>query len=108
MKTVSIDGLLKEFARSALGESNIMLQFNIADDLWSVEADQAQLGQVINNIVSDAKGFLLKGGLININATNLTIGPASRRSRAPFLQSDRLRQLHCQGIGIQTTDQRII
>ncbi len=74
MKTVSIDGLLKEFARSALGESNIMLQFNIADDLWSVEADQAQLGQVINNIVSDAKGFLLKGGLININATNLKIG----------------------------------
>jgi len=51
-KTVSITGLLKEYARGALGESNIMMQFNIAEDLWSVEADQAQLGQVINNIVS--------------------------------------------------------
>jgi len=46
-KTVAIDGLLKEFARSALSDSNIMLQFNIADKLWQVEADQAQLGQVI-------------------------------------------------------------
>ncbi|MGI9553463.1 MAG: response regulator [Thermodesulfobacteriota bacterium] len=73
-KATSISGSLKEYARAALGESNIMMQFAIEDDLWLVEVDQAQIGQAINNIVTDSKILLSKGGLINISANNLTIG----------------------------------
>jgi len=73
-KAISISGSLKEFARAALGESNIMMQFTIEEDLWYVEVDQAQIGQAINNIVTDSKQSLSKGGLINITAKNITIG----------------------------------
>ncbi len=104
-KTVSIDGLLKEFARSALGESNIMLQFNIADELWAVEADQAQLGQVINNIVVDAKELLLKGGLINFNADNITIGGEQSLALTPggkYVKID----IHCKQLGMNKESEK--
>ena len=98
-KTVAIDGLLKEFARSSLGESNIMLQFNIAEGLWPVEADQAQLGQVVNNIIADAKESFVKGGLINIRATNLTIGSEESLILTPGSQHVKI-DIHCKQLGI--------
>ena len=73
-KATFITGSLKEYARAALGESNIMMQFSVDEDLWLVEVDQAQIGQAINNIVTDAKQSFSKGGLINISANNITIG----------------------------------
>ncbi len=104
-KTVAIDGLLKEFARSALSDSNIMLQFNIADKLWQVEADQAQLGQVINNIVADAKESLLKGGLINVHASNLTIGSEQSLALTPggkYVKID----IYCKQLGINKESEK--
>jgi len=104
-KTVAIDGLLKEFARSALSDSNIVLQFNIADKLWQVEADQAQLGQVINNIVADAKESLLKGGLINVHASNLTIGSKQSLALTPggkYVKID----IYCKQLGINKESER--
>ncbi len=98
-KTVEIDGLLKEFARSSLGESNIMLQFNITEGLWPVEADQAQLGQVINNIVADAKELLLKGGLINITASNITAGSEQSLALTPGSKYVKV-DIHCKQLGI--------
>lgn len=73
-KATSINAVLKESARTALGDSNITLQFSIPDDLWNVDVDQAQISQVITNLVIDAKESLPKGGLINITAQNLTSG----------------------------------
>jgi len=105
-KTVAIDGLLKEFAISTLGESNIMLQFNITDGLWQVEADQAQLGQVINNIVTDGKELLLKGGLINIVASNLTIGSEHSLALTPggkYVKID----IHCKQLGINKDTEKV-
>ena len=104
-KTVAIDGLLKEFARSALSDSNIVLQFNIADKLWQVEADQAQLGQVINNIVADAKESLLKGGLINVHASNLTIGSEQSLALTPggkYVKID----IYCKQLGINKESEK--
>ena len=73
-KATSLSGSLKEFARAALGESNIMMQFTIDEDIWLVEVDQAQIGQAINNIVTESKQALSKGGLINVSASNVTVG----------------------------------
>lgn len=98
-RTINIDGLLKEFARSALGESNIMLQFAINEDLWPVDADQAQLGQVINNLMIDASELLVKGGLINISASNLTVGSEESLALTPggkYVKID----VHCKQLGM--------
>src|SRR5262249_4210746 len=66
VKTLSLAPLIPEFASFALQGSNIRLEFQIAEDLWPVEADEGQIGQVINNVVLNARQAMPRGGRIRI------------------------------------------
>jgi PAS domain S-box-containing protein len=65
--------LLKEATSFALMGSNVGLEFSIAEDLWPVEADEGQIGQVINNIVLNAGQAMPEGGEVHVTARNLVV-----------------------------------
>ena len=72
-KIVSIKSLLKDFVRFALSGSNVKAEFSIQDALWSLEIDEWQIRQAINNIILNACQAMPDGGLIQINAQNMVI-----------------------------------
>ena len=68
--STSITDLIKESAWFSLSGSNIRCEFNIVDDLWYIEVDQAQMTQVINNLIINAKQSMEDGGKIKVTAEN--------------------------------------
>jgi PAS domain S-box-containing protein len=70
-KIMQIDTLIKESAAFSLRGSGVKPEFDIADDLWAVEADEGQLSQVINNLVINANHAMPNGGIVKIKASNI-------------------------------------
>ncbi len=70
-KTINVIEFIKESAGFAVRGANVRCDYQIPDDLWSVEADEGQLNQVINNLVINASQAMPKGGIINLAAENI-------------------------------------
>jgi len=70
-KRISISSLLQEQTRLTLRGSPVSFQFTIPPDLWEVEADEGQIGQVIRNLILNAREVMPDGGLISISAANM-------------------------------------
>jgi PAS domain S-box-containing protein len=67
----SIQKLIKESSLFMLRDSKSGCEFQIAEELWPVEADVGQISQVISNIVMNANQAMPEGGIIRITAENL-------------------------------------
>ncbi len=76
-KTESILEILKETTDFVLRGANITCRFYIAGNLKYADIDRGQIGQVIHNIILNARQAMPAGGLITISAENITIGDAS-------------------------------
>ena len=76
--STSITDLIKESAWFSLQGSNIRCEFDIAEDLWRVEVDEAQITQVINNLIVNAKQAMEDGGKIKVTAENY-ISPSEKK-----------------------------
>jgi two-component system cell cycle sensor histidine kinase/response regulator CckA len=72
-KVINIIGLIKESAAFALHGSKVKLELSLPDNLWLVEADEGQIGQVIHNLVINAGEAMPHGGTLIISARNLNI-----------------------------------
>jgi len=70
-KTASIQEVIIDSANFVLHGSQVACHFNIADDLWLVDIDTGQMGQVIQNIVLNASHAMPEGGEINITCSNI-------------------------------------
>ena len=66
----SIHKILKESAAFASIGSEVKVIFDLSEDLWSVEVDEAQIGQAVNNMVINAIHAMPGGGEIKIGAAN--------------------------------------
>ena len=73
VKPVSIKELLIETANFCLQGSNVKCVLSIPDDIWQVEIDEGQIGQVISNIVINARQSMPNGGTINLYAENIVL-----------------------------------
>jgi PAS domain S-box-containing protein len=73
-KSLSIKRLVEDSTTFALRGSNVRCNSSMPDDLGAVEADEGQIGQVINNLVINADQAMPQGGIIEITATNRIIG----------------------------------
>lgn len=78
-KIIALPGLLREAAGFALHGSNVRCSFQLPDDIWSVEADEAQLSQVIHNLVINAVQAMPEGGTITIGAANVVSEQTGKR-----------------------------
>ncbi|MBD3182005.1 response regulator [Candidatus Poribacteria bacterium] len=72
-EAISVEELLKESAILALRGSRAVCEFDIAPDLWPIEADENQLSQVISNIVMNADQSMPEGGIVTISAINTRV-----------------------------------
>ncbi len=58
----------------ALRGSRVASEVMIADDLWPVDADEAQIGQVISNLRINADQAMPRGGVVRVEAVNDLLG----------------------------------
>lgn len=93
--------LIENAVSFALTGSNIAAEVTIADDLWPVEADEGQFGQVINNLLINAVQAMPQGGMVRVSAENRLLahqGLSEEERYVAMLVSD-------QGEGITTENQ---
>ena len=72
-ETASIARLIRDSAGFALRGANVRAEPAMADDLWPVEVDKAQMSQVISNLVMNAKEAMPQGGVVQVRAENVTV-----------------------------------
>jgi PAS domain S-box-containing protein len=72
---VDISKLIVEGCRFALRGSNVGCEFSVPEDLMPVEVDQAQINQVVNNLVINANQAMPQGGTIRLEAKNVIVTP---------------------------------
>ncbi len=73
-KRMFLSGLIRESVRPALSGSPIRCEFSLAEDLWGTEADANQIGQVIRNLVLNAREAMPQGGVVFVRAENVVLG----------------------------------
>jgi CheY-like chemotaxis protein len=92
-RLISLENVLRDTTSFVLRGSIVDPIFHIAENLWHVEADPAQLSQVVTNIVINAKQAMPDGGDLVILADNIAAGakpphpvldPAKRYVRLQF------------------------
>jgi PAS domain S-box-containing protein len=72
-KTISLSGLLEEQATFSLRGSEVQCQFSIPADLAAVEVDGEQFGQVVRNIVLNAREAMNDTGRLRVEAANIQL-----------------------------------
>jgi PAS domain S-box-containing protein len=100
-RMTSIPELLKDTVHFALRGSNIRSEFSISPDLWPVEIDDGQITQVIQNLVINAQQAMQEGGIIRVEAENITVRSDRERS-LPLKKGNYVRiVIQDKGIGIR-------
>jgi PAS domain S-box-containing protein len=72
-KVLPLAPFLKETANFALSGSNVTYNLEIAPELWAVEFDKNQLGQVVDNLLINAQQAMPSGGRVHITAENVQL-----------------------------------
>lgn len=72
-KPIALNKLLVESTTFVLHGSNCRADFSIADDLRMVDADEAQIAQVVQNLVLNAAQAMPAGGVIQVSARNVEL-----------------------------------
>ena len=75
-KNIGLRPVIENAVSFALTGSNIVAELALADDLWPVQADEGQLGQVIHNLLINAAQSMPQGGAVRVEARNRFFGPA--------------------------------
>ncbi len=70
---VALDELLRDTTRFALAGSNLDFKLDLTPDLWVCQADSRQIGQVVENLLINARQAMPDGGTVQIAAGNVTI-----------------------------------
>jgi PAS domain S-box-containing protein len=76
-KVCSVPELLTESTTFACAGSPVRCGTTFPENLWSVEADPGQIGQVFQNLTINAVQAMPNGGTIKVWAENLTLGTES-------------------------------
>jgi PAS domain S-box-containing protein len=73
-KAVSVPRLLRETAEFALSGSNVKCTYRLPADLWPLDAEEGQIGQVIQNLIINSDQAMPEGGKIHVRANNVHLG----------------------------------
>lgn len=73
-KLTRLPALVREAAKLAVTGTVVRIEDELPADLWPVEADESQLGQVVNNIVLNAVQAMAGAGRVSLRAANLPPG----------------------------------
>jgi PAS domain S-box-containing protein len=70
---VSVANLIISYCRYTLNDAKSMCKCIIPKDLWNIEADEGQLGQVMTNILINADQAMPDGGTISVRCENAVV-----------------------------------
>jgi len=70
-KKIQLQSVIETSAKFALSGSSVDYRIKFDKDLWTVDADEGQVGQVVQNIVLNADQAMPAGGTIVIAAKNV-------------------------------------
>lgn len=73
-KRLSVRQLINDSAHFVLHDSAVPFNILFSDDLWTVEADEGQIAQVLNNIILNARQSSSGKGIITVRAENTDSG----------------------------------
>lgn len=68
----ALPDLIRESADFVLHGSRVACEYSFPDDLWMVDVDSGQIGQVIQNIILNAKHAMPEGGTVSIRCDNIS------------------------------------
>ena len=74
-ETASMVELLKETSQLMLRGSNVIAKHDHPLDLWAVDIDRSQIGQVVQNLVVNADQSMPEGGTITLSSRNISDPP---------------------------------
>ena len=72
-KLDSMTRIIMDTAGFVLHGSNVRCEFLLPEDLWTVEVDGGQMNQVINNLIINADQAMPDGGIITVQAENVSL-----------------------------------
>ncbi len=81
-KPLGLQQVISDAAAFALSGSSTSCQCDIPDDIWLVEADAGQIGQVIHNLAVNAQQAMPNGGQVLIHGENVTLTDAQAKKEA--------------------------
>ena len=93
-KAASIAKLVKDTVQFALSGSKVKAVFNLPEDLWTVDIDEGQISQVINNLTINAA----IGGTLEITAENVALVTGDQYNPGQYVKL----AIKDHGIGIPT------
>jgi len=70
-RVVSVARLVLEAVQLARAGSTASIAIDIAEDLWSAEVDSGQVGQVLHNLLLNAKQAMPEGGMVEVRVENV-------------------------------------
>jgi signal transduction histidine kinase/ActR/RegA family two-component response regulator len=71
-RPTSVKQLLQDNAALAFSGSHVKYQLDVLDDIWPVEIDQSQIGQVMQNLLINAQQATTGAGIVRLKGENLT------------------------------------
>ena len=80
---IALSPVIENAARFAMSGSRSECRLRLAPELWQADADEGQIGQVIQNIVLNADQAMPLGGQITIAARNLPANEAFAQHGLP-------------------------
>ena len=73
-KLENIETLLRGAVQNVFRDSNVTCNISIAEELWPCEVDAAQIMQVVENVLINAKEAMPGGGIVELIAENTATG----------------------------------
>jgi len=73
-KMENLEPLLRQAVQNVFADSNVTCNISIAEELWPCEVDAAQIRQVVENVLINAREAMTNGGIVELIAENTTIG----------------------------------
>jgi signal transduction histidine kinase/CheY-like chemotaxis protein len=70
-RIVSVAKLIVDAVHLARAGAPVSIDVDIAEDLWSAEVDAGQIGQVLHNLLLNAKQAMPDSGIIEVHAENV-------------------------------------
>jgi len=73
--TTSLNDIIIDSCQFVLRGSNVKCNFDLAEDLFLAAVDEGQISQVLHNLVVNADQAMPDGGVVDVHAENVRIGP---------------------------------
>ncbi|GEM_PF-5177964 len=73
-----LDRMLREITDFVLSDTPVTYEISIPEDLWFVDADEEQIGQVFRNVLLNAVQSMPEGGRIRIECENIQSDESSK------------------------------